>query len=236
MSIGGIMAGGQGQRLQRLGKRKPLVAVGGQSLVVHVVNQFVDAGITFVLVDIATPDDALIDVIERQFGDSIRFEILSGDTASGTAGSVRRILEAAAGEPCLLSTVDTVAPKGAYSELKEFSSSRENCALTILATTMIHDETPIWVSVGSNESVVTDFGKSAPPAPRCFGNVRWFSAEGSTAYLSIAREESTRDTEITRLVVQRFPGRVHQLTIDPIFDIDTPDDVALASRWLRSVQ
>ena len=234
MSIGAIMAGGQGQRLRGLGA-KPLVPVGGQPLVAHVLNQFIDAGVTIVLVDTTTPDDVLIDAIERQCGGSMRFELLAGGMMSGTAGSVRRILEAAAGESCLVSTVDTVAPKGAYSELKEFGSSGKDRALAILATTVIHDETPIWVSVGPNESIVTDFGKSAPPAARCFGNVRWFSAEGSAAYLSISSEESTRDTEVTRMVVQQFPGRVHQLTIDPVFDVDTPADVALASGWLRSV-
>jgi NDP-sugar pyrophosphorylase family protein len=213
--------------------------VGGHSLLSHVLDQFCGAGVDRVIVETRETDHELLDVIRAGRWPGLQLDVVHAPERMGTGFSVREILGAAGTEPVLLSTVDTIAPPGAYAQLRKFAEQNSDALdIAVLATTFIHDETPIWVHVGPDTRTVTDFGKLIDPAPLCFGNVRWLSAVAVEACLSQPRHrptaEAKRDTELMRDILAMLPGRVAQLTIDPIFDVDTPDDALLAEQWLNS--
>lgn len=235
MTVGAIMAGGEGSRLAILGTPKPFIRIGGRPLIGHVLEQLHSAGINHTFIDLVSADSSFLEKVNSYRPHNMTIEFLDGNASTGTAGAVRRLLRAASGETCLLSTVDTIAPQSAYARLRDFTQpTLEPVALRILATTVIHDEMPIWVHVASDHTTVTDFGKGIGPADRCFGNVRYFSREAADLFLSISSETSDRDTKIMRALVAALPGRVRQLTIDPVFDIDTPEDLRLAAAWWDS--
>jgi NDP-sugar pyrophosphorylase family protein len=232
MTVGAIMAGGEGNRLAVLGTPKPFIRVGERPLIGHVLWQLQMAGVGHTFIDVTSDDTTFKRRVDLYRPPNMSVEFLTGSASTGTAGAVRRLLHAVSGEACLLSTVDTVAPEMAYSRLRDYDQATNNTtALIILATTVIQDEMPIWVHVGSDGTTVTDFGKGITPAERCFGNVRYFSQEAADAFLSISSETSDRDTKVMRALVSTLPGRVQQLTIDPVFDIDTPEDLRLATAW-----
>ena len=161
-------------------------------------------------------------------------ELVHAPDGLGTGTSLRCILSAAQGEECMVSTVDTIAPGNAYAQLRLFAESHAlEADIAVLATTIIYDESPIWVHTGLDASIVTDFGKAIAPAALCFGNVRWLSTDACRDILGHPRSVPERDTILMRNIIRQRVGRVKQLTIDPIFDIDTPADVEMAERWLE---
>lgn len=234
MTVGAIMAGGQGSRLKVMEKPKPLVEIGGRPLIAHVLEQLREARVRHTFIDTTgTPDDLLL-FIENHGPVDMTIEIIHGSGSSGTAGAVERLLSAASGEPCLVSTVDTVAPRFSYDRLRRYCESGDRViSLGMLATTAVHDEMPIWVHVDNDGATVTDFGKEIEPADRCFGNVRWFSNDAARMFCEINRQSTDRDTKVMRVLVKTLAGQVKQITIDPIFDIDTREDLALATSWWR---
>jgi NDP-sugar pyrophosphorylase family protein len=179
------------------------------------------------------PDTAGFSAAVDQFRPrTMTLEYLSSPAAEeGTQHAVRRLLLATEGAACLLSTVDTVAPRQSYLELRRVAESIDEVALMILTTKTIHDDSPVWVELDDDEETVVGFGKRLAPTGQCFGNVRWFSPDGAQAYLRTPLQPSLRDSETTGIVVEHLVGRVHHLSVDPVFDIDTPEDLELASRW-----
>lgn len=234
MTIGGIMAGGSGTRLRSTGIAKALLPVGGRPLVIHTLEQFRAAGIAEIVVETRAEDTDLIDLLQNYCGDGMTIELVHAPDGLGTGTSLRCILSAVQGEECMVSTVDTIAPGNAYAQLRLFADSHSSKAdIAILATTFIFDESPIWVHTGLDSSIVTDFGKAIAPATRCFGNVRWLSVNACRDILGHPRSVPERDTILMGHIIRGRAGRVKQLTVNPIFDIDTPADVEMAERWLE---
>ena len=224
------MAGGAGNRLRGAGKPKPLVTVGDRPLIAHVIQQLTDAAVSCILLDAVGADGELLEVVRRFTPNGVAVEYLGCEGSTGTAGSVSRIIDAASGEPCLLSTVDTIGPQFTYRDFRSFSEAEHGALLCLLASTTVHDEMPIWVHVGRDGHSVEDFGKHVGPSERCFGNVRWFTGKASQVYLRNSWRHA-QDSEVMRFVVRELSGKVKQMTVDPIYDIDTPDDLALAAEW-----
>jgi choline kinase len=236
MTVGGIMAGGIGKRLRDAGVSKPLLPVAGKPIVVHVLDQFRDAGISRIVAETRRSDCELIEVLIEYCAGRITLELVHAPDSLGTGTSLREILEVVNGEDCLISTVDTIAPAFAYKNLMDFTHRQSfEIAAVILATTFVHDEAPIWIQVADDGETVTDLGKMIAPTARCFGNVRWLSQITSNILLEYPRATPGRDMIMMRDILTRMPGMVKQLTINPIFDIDTIADAQAAEQWLDSL-
>lgn len=227
------MAGGQGSRLAGIGDSKALVPVDGKPLIEHVLTQLRDAGVEEILVEMRRDDRLLGSTLARYGSDHAGIKVVHADQSRGTGSSVRTMLAAAGDSDVLLSTVDTVAPRHTYRLLREFAESTKDTELVILATTVIDDDEPIFVHGRGDRGVVTDFGKRSGPSRRVFGNARWLSPRACEMYRRLPMATPDRDSELTRRLVKSLTPRVHQFTVDPVFDVDTPDDVYSAESWLR---
>jgi NDP-sugar pyrophosphorylase family protein len=228
--IGGIMAGGQGTRLQEVGHHKPLLRVAGMALIDHVIDQLMQASLERLIVE-CRPDDLALQ--EHIYGraDIVHAEPLGG----GTGASMRRILAEVGHNDCVISTVDTIAPPGAYARLVESAYRPKSGTLAmILATRFIHDESPIWIKSSVGGSRVIDYGKQIPSTGLCFGNVRWLSASAVEELSTLPPSWPERDTVLMRHLLSRYPNSTGYIIEDPIFDIDDESDIRLAEEWLNS--
>jgi NDP-sugar pyrophosphorylase family protein len=230
--VAGVMAAGRGHRLRTMGSSKPLVVVRGRPLIDWVFDQLADAQVSRVVVA-AQPDDGSLTahvLAEKRFPAGV--EVVSVEGGAGTGSAVRAILEASGNGPCLISTVDTIAPRGSVLRLLECAEEYDPEPLAVvLATSFVHDPEPIWISTQDGVHV-TRFAKFVPATGLVFANVRWFSAAARRAIEELPRSVPERDSVLmTHLITNRWNGVVvHQE--EPVFDIDEPSDVEVAEQWL----
>jgi len=234
--VAGIMAGGLGSRLRSLGTNKALVRVGGVSLIDHVLNQLRDARVDEVFVELRDEDAALKRHLNSSGGFSKGIHPVVTNPRGGTGSSVRGLLSRIEDRDCLISTVDTVAPRLAYSALWDDAANSERSTLCIvLGTTYVHDDTPIWIKPAQDGRHVLDFGKEIPATGICFGNVRWLSAEAIPVLLEVEQSQPESDVVLMRHLLRTKPSSMQFSTIDPIFDVDDPTDVIEAENWLSEI-
>ena len=118
----GILAAGRGERLRTRGAElKPLVRVGGETLIERVLNSMANAGASEVAVIINEDSRSVRDhVAKKKWPFALRWII---ETTPSSMHSFLRLVEILAADgddgPFLLSTVDTVASPNAYAEFIE---------------------------------------------------------------------------------------------------------------------
>jgi NDP-sugar pyrophosphorylase family protein len=234
----GVMAGGQGTRLFAPDGSKGFVEIGGKPLIEYVLNQFEVAGIKNIVFAGLARDHRLKDFI-RTLEFSSRFEtvdFLTTDSASGTGGAVRIIVEYFRGVPHVISTIDVIAPQSMTKQLLEHARVLDEQALSVVvASPLLHDLDPLWVKLSKDRRVVTAFGKDIDPTDLVFGNVRWFSGAAAEAIGTLDLSDGPyRDSLIMKKLISSYPQSVRGLEYQPVFDIDDWTDVALAEEWLRS--
>ncbi len=230
--IGGIMAGGMGSRLQAPHGSKGMANVNGRPLLRYVLDQFEEAGISRLALA-ARPDDGILRryMSQQEFFDDVIYVDTTPNT--GTGGAVRLLLNAAQGHESVISTIDTVAPPTLVSQLINYAKQLSGDVLcVVVASQLIDDSDPLWIASDS-DGVVTAIGKDIEPTCRVFGNIRWFSADAPVFVRNITLPASTyRDSLIMKEMIRLRPGSIRTFAFDPVFDIDDPEDVASAERWL----
>jgi len=237
----GIIAAGRGDRLRGDAQTlKPLVRVGGRTLVEHVLESLGEAGPSEVAIIINEASTAVRDhVSARHWPFALRWMV---ETTPSSMHSFLRIVEtlAESGDqgPFLISTVDTVATKGAYARF--IADARrpgvEDADVTLALTPPASDDdTPLLVALdprdGRTVRAMGDGAKQSTLATAGYYAVR----------PSILREaDAARRDEIRALRV--FLGRLlaRGYRIDGVrapdsIDVDRPLDVDAAEAFLRRV-
>lgn len=114
-----ILAAGRGERMRPLTDHtpKPLLPVAGKPLIVHTINQLVDAGFTELVINHAHLGQQIEDSIGNgsQFGANIRYS--PEDEALETAGGIIQALPLLGNEPFLVINGD-IATDFPFAELK----------------------------------------------------------------------------------------------------------------------
>ncbi len=225
---GGVIAAGEGSRLQALGPSKPLVPVAGMPLVERVLSNFVAAGVRRVSIIFNAEQEECAAFVEERFPDLVKTVVLR--TTPHSWESFRTILAVSPPGRLLVTTVDTLC---AAEDFVAFVREAEQAAEdeTVLAVTpLVADEKPLWVCRDASDRV-REIGGAAGDAvtaglyviserarrlepPATLGRLReylsWLCAAG----------EPIRAVSIARAV-----------------DVDRPEDVRLAeslfSRELR---
>src|SRR5688572_30455085 len=144
----GVLAAGRGERLRGESNRlKPLVKVGSQTLIEHVLDSVADADASEVVVIINEDSLAVREhVSAREWPFALRWIV---ETTPTSMHSFLRLVETLATEggegPFLLSTVDTVAGPKTYARFIAAARENRQAAVTLGLTSPGDDEKPLFV-------------------------------------------------------------------------------------------
>ena len=232
----GVLAAGRGERLRGPANHlKPLVKVGNQTLIEHVLTSMSEAGASEVVVIINEDSLAVREhVTARDWAFVLRWIV---ETTPTSMHSFLRLVEtlAAGGDegPFLLSTVDTVAGAQSYARFMAAARQLEQAAVTLALTSPGNDEKPLFVRLAPGDSRITSIGEAAAPSDYATAGVYAVRA-------SILREAEAarRDgVDALRTFLGRLLDRGYHLAGIPIaesIDVDRPADIETAEAFLRS--
>lgn len=232
----GVLAAGRGERLRSQSNHlKPLVKVGSQTLIEHVLNSMSEAGASEVVVIINEDSLAVRDHVgAEEWPFELRWIV---ETTPTSMHSFLRLVETLAADgdpgPFLLSTVDTVAGPQTYARFIAEARALENADVTLALTSPGNDEKPLFVQKAPGDSRIVAIGEAAASSDYATAGVYAVRA-------SILREaEAARRDEIDalRTFLGRLLDRGYQLSGIPIaesIDVDRPADIGTAEAFLRS--
>jgi NDP-sugar pyrophosphorylase family protein len=232
----GVLAAGRGERLRgESNQMKPLVKVGNQTLIEHVLHSMSDAGASEVFVIINEDSLVVRDYVAAQTWQfTLRWIV---ETTPTSMHSFLRLVETLAADgdegPFLLSTVDTVAAAQTYSRFMAMARKNTQAAMTLALTSPGDDEKPLFVRMAPGDSRIVAIGDAAAPSDYATAGVYAVRA-------SILREaEAARreGVDALRTFMGRLLDRSYHLAGIPIaesIDVDRPADIQTAEAFLRS--
>lgn len=232
----GVLAAGRGERLRgETNRLKPLVKVGGQTLIEHVLQAMADAAAAEVVVIINEDSLAVREhVSARAWPFKLRWIV---ETTPTSMHSFLRVIEtlAAGGDegPFLLSTVDTVAGPKTYARFITAARENRQASVTLGLTAPGEDEKPLFVRMAPEDSRIVAIGDTAAPS-------NYVTAGVYAVRASILREaDAARQdgVEALRTFLGRLLDRGYDLAGIPIaesIDVDRPADIETAEAFLRS--
>jgi NDP-sugar pyrophosphorylase family protein len=226
----GILAAGRGERL-RAGSAalKPLVSVGGKTLIEHVLDSLACSGATEVTVIINAESLPVRKQVEAgQWPFDLRWII---ETTPSSMHSFLRLLESLAADgmdgPFLISTVDTIAAPHAYAEFLA-RARNEPAVISLALTSPGDDEKPLLVRLEPGTARVEAFGRGE------------YATAGVYAVRPVVlreAEEARRDgLDALRKFLRRLLERGYELAgirISESIDVDDAADVLAAQEFLR---
>lgn len=246
----GVIAAGRGERLQHGRPRlKPLVPIGGRTLVERVLSSLAEAAPSEVVVIVNEASTAVRDhVSSRPWPFALRWIVET--TPSSMHSFLRVVEELAAGAdegPFLMSTVDTIAPPGEFAAFAGVSHDLD-ADLTLAVAPPPEDERPLLVRLAQDRGpsgVAPSVGplRRAALAVEAIGGGAagspWATAGYYTVRGSILREaEEARRDGLTalRAFLERLLARGYRVRAVPVaagIDVDRPADVRAAEMFVR---
>ena len=234
----GVLAAGRGERLAGSSNNlKPLVKVGNQTLIEHVLTSMSDAGASEVVVIINEDSVAVRDhVTARVWPFALRWIV---ETTPTSMHSFLRLVETLAADgdegPFLISTVDTVAGAQTYARFIAEARRNEEAEVTLALASPGNDEKPLLVRTAPGDSRIIAIGDAAAPSDYATAGV--YAVRASV----LGEAEAARNDRIDalRTFLGRLVDRGYQLAGIPIaesIDVDRPADVETAEAFLRSAQ
>lgn len=231
----GVLAAGRGERLRGGSNRlKPLVQVGSQTLIEHVLHAMSDAAASEVAVIINEDSLAVREhVSAREWPFALRWIV---ETTPTSMHSFLRVIETLAADgdagPFLLSTVDTVAEPRTYARFIAAARENRRADVTLGLSSRGDDEKPLFVRLAPGDSRIVSIGDQAAPS-------EYVTAGVYAVRASILREAAgARQDGVDAL--RAFLGRLHDRGYDlagiPIaetIDVDRPADIETAEAFLR---
>ncbi|MEY2564334.1 MAG: hypothetical protein QOH88_2527 [Verrucomicrobiota bacterium] len=231
----GVLAAGRGERLRDPANEfKPLVQVGGRTLIEHVLTSMEEAGASEVIVIINEDSLTVRDhATARNWPFALRWIV---ETTATSMHSFLRLVETLAADgddgPFLLSTVDTIAGAQIYARFIAEARTLTSAAVTLALTAPGNDEKPLLVRIAAGSSRIVAMGDAAAPSDYATAGVYAVRA-------SILREaeEARRDgIDALRTFLGRLLDRGYELAGIPIaesIDVDRPADIGTAEALLR---
>ena len=232
----GVLAAGRGERLRGSSNQlKPLVKVGGRTLIEHVLQAMANAGASEVVVIINEDSLAVRDhVAAREWPFALRWIV---ETTPTSMHSFLRVTEtlATGGDdgPFLLSTVDTVAGPQTYAHFMKAARNAGRAAVTLALASPHDDEKPLLVRMAPGDSRIVAIGDAAAPSECATAGVYAVRA----SILKEAEAARRDGLDALREFLRRLLDRGYHLAGVPIaeaVDVDRPADIETAEAFLRS--
>jgi choline kinase len=227
-----VLAGGEGSRLAAAGVPKPLVELGGEPLVVRLVEELTAIGCPRVTC-----------MVRDVFADAVRERLRVAGVAGvevdvrpcSTSSSLHTLalgLDAVEEGPVFCVMVDTLMPRDDWRRVH--AAAREGldggAAAVLAITPFIDDEAPLYVGVDPAGRVM-GLGESPQGPARVTGGAYGFASSMRRAAHDAVRAGQSRLRVFLRsLVAQGL--RVTSVEVARIVDLDRPHDLAVAEQWL----
>jgi NDP-sugar pyrophosphorylase family protein len=144
---GGIIAAGQGTRLKRDGYRvsKPMTPVGGRPLIDHALDRFRSVGARRVTVIVNEQSDDCRQWLSDQVRD-LDLDAIVRTTPSSYV-SFRLVADRLAGQPALITTVDSIMAPEAFQQFVKTAAGLPKDAFALGLTAHADDDNPLWADL-----------------------------------------------------------------------------------------
>lgn len=154
---GGIIAAGEGSRLQTKSKSlcKPMLTVKGKPLIEHTVQRFASAGIVDIVIIFNEDGADCARYVERTFP-ALKFEFIIKNTRSSFESFIEVGTRLGRGRH-LISTVDSICFTKEFISFKKYSDTGFSKGIVLAVTSFVEDEKPLWVEV-DQENKITKLG------------------------------------------------------------------------------
>jgi len=227
----GVIAAGAGERLAASGALKPLVRVGGRALIDRVLGLIAATGATDVAVIINEQSLPVRDhVLASRWPFAVRWLVRTTPSSMHSFLLVLEALAEGTGDRVLISTVDTVAPEGAFAEFVAAAGATD-ADLTLALTTLVDDEQPLRVRLDEGRRV-SAIGAAAEGSPFVTAGY-YFVHTRVLSEADAARRDgvSALRTFFARLIERGY--RIDGVLMPDSIDVDRPSDVVEAERLLQ---
>lgn len=223
----GIIAAGLGTRLSAShpGLPKPLVPLAGKPLCHWIAGSLKGAGASRITLLHNSSGRAIRESLSRGFPE-VRWTFLEADTASSWESFrlvSRRLAENA--EAFVMSTVDAIIPPA---ETRRFADACAGAEAGLALTSFVDDEKPLWADV-DEKGKVTALGDRASRRAHVTSGLYYMTRAAVRRMPEAARFTALRQF-LGHLVDSG--GLVHGHVLGKTLDVDRPEDVAQAERFL----
>lgn len=226
----GVIAAGEGARFRQAGfaTPKPLIEVGGMSLIARTLGGLAAAGADDIALIVNDAGGAVLDHVAR-----LALAVPVRTIRKSTPGSFASLAEVArllGDGPFLISTVDTLAPAPELAGFAQaFGMSGTDALLAY--TDFVDDESPLRIAV-DDKGRVTAIGAAAASSSLVTAGLYGFGPR-AVAELAAAERAGTERLRhfLGRLVEAGLDVRGHRLSM--AVDVDRPHDLTVAERFLR---
>lgn len=236
--VAGIMAGGNASRFSSIGRQKALAPFKDGRIIDLTIRAMVNAHISDVAI-VTWPDNTTLMSYLKYMWPQVNFHLLpSPRGCGGTGQAMLSIIKWGIGKNIIISTSDTVLPTDSIVKLIHSVSFDDVSSIGLLVSKTVEDEEPIWVAI-DDESNVISYSKKGKPSGIVFGNVRLLSSRGAVRVLELVEDDehlinATSSGEIIRALIRDSRTLVTSCLVDPVFDIDRPEDLILAEERFNS--
>jgi len=241
LASGAVIAAGEGSRLKSLGVPKPLVEVGGEPLIAHVLGNFEAAGIASAAVIFNEAEEDAAALVRARFGRLVSKVVVRSTRSS--LESFRVMLAEAPPGRLLVSTVDAYCPREDFVRFVERARELPAGSTVLGVTHFVDDEKPLWVTLAAGERRVEGTGGRSPAgSPEEFTRggrvtvVGGASGDAVTAGIYVFPERVRKMTipgELGRLRdflahLAKSGEEIHAVDIPKVVDVDRVEDLAEA--------
>ena len=227
----GIIAAGLGERFRNAGftTPKPLLVVAGKTLVERAIDAAAAAGAEEValIVNAEYPE-------VKQYVRDHRWPVPVRLTVKTTPSSMESffMLEPYLRDsPFLLSTVDAITAKGSLEGLASAGLAAGPCG-TLAVTSFVDDEKPLWVLLGAKAEIIA-LGPSAAESGWVTSGTYFFFPEVYAHVAEARRRKLGALRQFLALLLEKGE-HLQGFRAGEAIDVDRPEDVAVAERFLKA--
>jgi NDP-sugar pyrophosphorylase family protein len=225
LSVGAVIAAGEGSRLKSLGVPKPLVEVGGVPLIEHVLGNFEAAGIVSAAVIFNEAEKDVAALVRARFPRLVSRVVVKSTRSS--LESFREMLGEAPPGRLLVSTVDAFCPREDFVRFVERARELPAAATVLGVTRFVDDEKPLWVTTARGGRVTVVGGASG---------------DAVTAGIYVFSERIRKapiPADLSRLRdflawLAKSGEEIHAVDIPKVVDVDRLEDLAEAEELAAS--
>jgi putative hydrolase of the HAD superfamily len=235
MTCAGIIAAGDGSRLSAShpGLPKPLVPVRGKPLAHWVVQGLAAAGIRSITMILNTRGQAVRDSLAKAFP-GMEWDFIVRDTGSSWESfRIVALSLAARSEEFLISTVDALVPPediARFSREAFLTIGKERPCAALGLTGFVDDEKPLWADMAP-EGRITALGPAARRKEAVTSGLYALSRGTALSMPPVSAHPKLREYWAA-LIESGQP--VRGVLLSKTFDVDRPEDVAVAEKLTRT--
>lgn len=226
----GVIAAGLGERFRRAGIEtpKPLIEVGGRTLLARAIEAAAEAGADEIalIVNAESPEVARV-VRDTRWPRPVALTVKTTPSSMESFFALEPSLRNAS---FLLLTVDAIVPTGVLASLAQ-AGLRNGGAGTLAVTTFVDDEKPLRVELDEGRRI-TALGAAAGSSPWITSGIYFFDP----VVYSLVGKARARGLGALREFLALVLAEGQRLFGHPVeksIDVDRPEDVAAAERFLE---